>query len=289
MQILVNGLISGLSLALLAASFSLVYVPTRVFYIALAGIYTMVPFVASTALQSGVPLYGALGLAVMSGVILSICCEKFNHGPLEKRGAPSGAHMISSLGIYILLSQVTAILWGNESKVLRTGVDNVSTIGDIVLTQSQLLTIAVSCVVLASYYLCLHFSRTGILFRAMSSNSEEFVLRGHNLPAMRLVSFAASGAFCAVSSLLVAYDIGFDPHGGLSAVLLAVVAVIVGGKQSFGGPLAGAILLSIARSLVIWCLSAQWAEAFTFAILALVLMVCPNGLLSAKMRMEAVS
>lgn len=287
MQILVNGLISGVALALLSVAFSLVYLPARVFYIALAGIYTIVPFIALMCMQIALPWQAAIVGALMAGTLLSVCCESFNHSLLDAKRASSGAHMISSLGIYIIIAQLTAIVWGNESKVLRTGLDKVDTIGDLIVTQSQEISMLVGSVLLLAYFLWLWRSKAGLFFRAMADNSDEFALRGHSLRKMRLVSFALSGFFCSASSLLVAYDIGFDAHGGLSTVLLAVVAVMIGGRQSFAGPVVGALCLGIIRALVVWSFSAQWAEAFTFASLALMLLVRPQGLLGSKLRVSA--
>jgi len=101
------------------------------------------------------------------------------------------------------------------------------------------------------------------------------------------MAFGISGIFCSGSALLVSYDIGFDPHGGLIALLLAVVAVIIGGRQSFMGPVMGGILLGLVRSEVVWFLSARWQEAITFLLLALFLFVRPNGIFGRKGRLEA--
>ena len=94
----------------------------------------------------------------------------------------------------------------------------------------------------------LKYSQLGLEFRALADNAKEFALRGYNVNRLRLLAFGLSGLLGAVSSLLVAYDIGFDPNGGLNAVLLAVVAVIIGGRQSFLGPILGGILLGVIRS-----------------------------------------
>ncbi len=287
MQILINGIISGLSLALLAVAFSAVYLPTRVFYIALGGIYTLTPFLALACLQCSMPGYMAVFAAILGGTSLSLCCEFFNHRGLDAKRASSGAHLISSLGIYIVITQLAVIFWGNETKVLRSGVDSVNSLSDIILTQTQEISFIVSGALLLFYYLWLWRSNSGLLFRAMADNPDEFALRGHSLRVMRLMSFGVSGFLCSISSLVVAYDIGFDAHGGLSSILLAVVAVIIGGRQSFAGPVLGAICLGVTRSLVMWWLSAQWAEAFTFGILAVVLLLRPNGLLGSRLRLEA--
>lgn len=287
MQILINGMISGLSLALLSVAFSAVYLPTRVFYIALAGVYTIVPFIVWACIQHALPYYIAILIAVLAGTIISASCEIFNHKLLEAKRASSGAHMITSLGIYIVVSQVAAMLWGNESKVLRSGLDQTITFADIVITNSQLATFVVSVCLLTIFYAWLCFSNVGLRFRALADNPREFALTGYSVNALRALSFGISGLFCSVSSLLVANDIGFDAHGGLSAVLLAVVAVIVGGKYSFAGATLGAILLGLIRANVVWLLSARWQEAITFLALALFLILRPHGLLQQKSRVEA--
>jgi branched-chain amino acid transport system permease protein len=287
MQILVNGIITGLTIAVLALAFIVVYLPTQVFHVALGGIYVLVPFVTWAGIQAKIPWSLSVLLAILTTLAVSLLCERFNHRPLERKGAGSGVHLVSSLGIYIILVQIVALIWGNETKVLRTGLDGVVKFGAIVLTNAQLGAAMISVVTLAIFYLWLHYSQLGLQFRALADNPKEFALRGYNVHRLRLLAFGISGLLGAVSSLLVAYDIGFDPNGGLSAVLLAVVAAIIGGRQSFLGPILGGILLGVIRSEVVWFLSARWQEAVTFLILALFLFLRPNGILGAKVRLEA--
>jgi branched-chain amino acid transport system permease protein len=105
--------------------------------------------------------------------------------------------------------------------------------------------------------------------------------------AHRLIAFAFAGVFASVSSLLTAYDIGFNPYSGLYSVLIAVVAVIIGGRESFAGPAIGGLLLGLVRAQVVWHLSARWQEAVTFGVLACFLLLRPNGLFGQKIRLEA--
>lgn len=287
MQIFVNGIISGLALALLALSFAAVYLPTRVFFIALAGIYTIVPFIAWDRMQSGWPWYLACSAACLVGIFISVLCEMINHQPLSAKGAPDGAQLISSLGIYIILAQCTAIIWGNETKVLRSGVADVVNLRGVILTHEQTTAFMVSLAVLAIFSAWLWLTKIGLEFRALANNEKEFALRGYNVRLVRLTGFAVSGFLCSISSLLTAYDVGFDPHGGLAATLLAIVAVIIGGRPSFAGPVLGAILLGLIRSEVTWFFSARWEEPVTFALLAFFLLVRPQGILGQRMRLEA--
>src|SRR5437867_547520 len=111
MQILCNGFISGLTIGLLALAFNAVYLPTRVFHLALGGVYAVVPFIAWQVLiwKQSWPL--AVMAAVVAGVLLSLACEAFNHARLERNGGSSGTHLISSLGIYIVTVQAIALMW----------------------------------------------------------------------------------------------------------------------------------------------------------------------------------
>jgi branched-chain amino acid transport system permease protein len=287
MQIFANGLISGLTLALLAISFSTVYLPTRVFYLALGGIYTMVPFIALSCQQYGMPWFLASLVGVAAGSLLSGLCELLNHSRLEQKCAPPEAHMISSLGIYILLAQITALVWGNETKTLRAGIDTVRSFGEVILTSSQQACFLVPIILFVVFYAFLRSTNIGLHLRALADNPTELALRGYSINQSRLLCFLISGLFCATSSLLTAYDVGFDAHGGLAAILLAIVAVIVGGRSNFVGPLIGALVLGLTRSYVVWIWSSRWAEAVTFAFLALVLFLRPQGLIRARMRLES--
>jgi branched-chain amino acid transport system permease protein len=148
--------------------------------------------------------------------------------------------------------------------------------------------VVVGIIVLTGFYGWLVFSKLGLQMRALADNPVELALYGYNVRMLRIISFSMAGFLCGISSLLVAYDIGFDPQGGLATLLLAVVAMIVGGRNSFAGPVLGGIILGVTRSEVVWFLSARWQEAVTFLLLALFLFFRPNGLLSPKTRLEAV-
>lgn len=287
MQILANGLIQGLLIAVLALGFMSVYLPTRVFFIGLAAIYTVCPFLVWQVRSAGGQWWLALPLAGTVACLLALACEWFNHRRLDRRGASSGAHLISSLGIFIVVVQVVAMIWGNESKVLRAGIDSTYSMGGVTLTRSQVLGGVVSIGCLLGYCLWLRFSNLGLLFRALADNPVQLALKGHNTDRLRLIAFGIAGPLAGVSGGLMAYDVGFDPHTGLHAVLLAIVAVIVGGRHSFLAPILGGVLVGVLRAEVAWYSSARWQEAATFLLVVAVLFLRPKGLLGSRGRIEA--
>lgn len=287
MQILINGFISGTAIALLAVAFQIVYLPTRVFFIGLAGVYSVVPYLALSVLGAGWGWPAALAASLLGAVGLCLLCEWANHGPLARKGASDGAQLIASLGIYIVLVQIVAMVWGNSTKTLRTGLDSVTRLGETIVTGAQWTTLGAGALCLAAFALLLLRSDLGLRLRALADNPKMFALFGYNVNRYRLLAFALCGVFVAAASLVTAYDIGFDPHTGLHAVLLAVVAVIIGGRGTFLGPVLGALLLGLLRAQVVWHFSARWQEAATFALLAAILLLRPQGLLGGKSRLES--
>jgi branched-chain amino acid transport system permease protein len=287
LQILVNGTISGLVLALLALGFQFVFLPTRTFHIAAAGVYTVAPYVAMSVLQVSGSWIIAVGVSLVAVVAVSGLCELLNHRRLERREASAGAHMISSLGLSIIIVQIVAMIWGNDSQTLRQGLDASWRLSGIVLTRAQLIAALGSLAILLGMGIFLRHSELGIRYRALSDNPTEFALLGFNIHAYRLGAFCLSGLLVGMAALLTANDVGFEPYGGLHALLLAIVAVIIGGKGSFFGPVAGGFMLGILRTCVVYCWSARWQDVITFLLLAVFLYVLPQGLFSVRTRLEA--
>ena len=69
-------------------------------------------------------------LAIFIPMMISVIMEVINHWPLQKRGASKEIHLISSLGIYIVVIQLIAVIWGNETKVLRAGINKTFTVSE---------------------------------------------------------------------------------------------------------------------------------------------------------------
>lgn len=287
MQFFINGVVTGLNIALLSLAFSVVYLSTRIFHVSLGGVYVLVPFVAWTTLRHNFGWPIAIALAVTAGVVLSLACEFLNHRWLEQKQVGSGAHTISSLGIYLVVVQLIALVWGNDPKVLRDGLDRVVHIGAVTMTSSQIVAAIGSASAIALFYAWLYQSNRGLQFRAMSGNPKELALRGYNIHQLRLLAFGLSGLLCAVSSLLFAYDVGFDPNAGLITALLAIVAFVIGGQNSFFGAVWGGLFLGLLRSTTVWFLSATWQDAITFLVLVAVLVARPQGFLGKRARLEA--
>lgn len=286
LQILINSLVGGLAIGAVALAFTLVYRPTGVFYLALGGIYSLVPHFALSLISQGVHWSVACVLSVLLGVAVSCGCEFISHSRLDRRGAPHINHLVSSLGIYTILVQLTVMIWGSNTKVFWGAQDHVYRLFGLSLTQAQTISAITILLILGALGVWMKRARKGLLLRGLTYNPKEMQLLGRPVPSLRLWAFGISGGLVAVVSLVIANDVGFDPFGGIGAILLGVVAVIIGGRDSFVGPVIGGIILSVVRSFATWH-SPKWQEAVTFLLLGFFLLFIPRGIFSRTSRMEA--
>jgi branched-chain amino acid transport system permease protein len=287
MQPIFNGLAAAGPIALLAVAFQIVYLPTRIFFLGLAGVYALTPYVAREAFDRGWGWFASILSALAAATAMSLLCEAANHARLSRRCASEGVQLIASLGLYLVITQIVVMIWGSGTRALRLGLDTVTIVAGLSITASQVIMAIVAVGVLAAFAVFLRRAELGLRLRALASSPASFAILGYDVDAYRRIAFAISGLLSAMAALTSAYDVGFEPYGGLHAVLLAVVAVIIGGRAGFAGPVLGAVVLGVLRAQVSWTWSSNWLEPTTFLLLAGFLLVRPHGLLGRPNRLEA--
>jgi len=287
LQILANGFVSGCLYAILAVSFGLIYNTTRVLHIAHGGTYTAgVYFCYLFLIVKGWPLWVAVGLAVFLSSVLGVVMELALYAPLVRRGGSPLVAFLSSLGLYVAMVNVIALFFGNETRVLRPGIEKIYHLGTVTLTRTQLAQVVVAFVLLPAFVLFLRHTIWGKLIRAVRDNQTLASVLGINVQSVRIGVFALGSALAGLAAVLAGLDIGMDPQGGMPALLTAAVALIVGGVGTFEGPVIGGFLLGFLQSLMVWKLSTRWTDALTFAVLILVLLLRPSGIVGRRLRLE---
>jgi branched-chain amino acid transport system permease protein len=295
LQVVLNGIIAGCLYAVVALGFSLIYSSTRIFHIAHGAIYTAAVYLFLAVMGISTILSGdsaiiefiiALTLTIVFICLLASLFEIIIYRPLLRKKAQPLVSLISSLGIYIIGVNIIALIFGNETKILSTSIEPSITFAGLLVTRIQIIQIIVSVLLIASVFLVLHKTSLGRHIRALSDNSVLLNVLGVNINKIRLIVFILGSILAASASLLKAFDVGVDPHVGLTIVLTSAVAVIVGGIGSHYGAVFAAIMIGIVQNLVVWYTSAQWQDAVTYVILAIVLLVRRKGLVEVKLRLE---
>jgi branched-chain amino acid transport system permease protein len=284
-QFIVNGIITGMIYGVVALGFALVYNTTRIFHIAYAAIYMVAPYLLMFSMQSlGLPLFVSILLAVLGTILIGYAVDILIYSPLAKRNSSSNVIMVSSIGAMIIIINVVAIIFGNETKIVNPGVSQSITIGKILVTYTQVFQFVTALFLFLLFFIFLKFSRFGIITRAYRDDEKLASVLGTNIPAIKRLLFILSSAFAAVGSCLIAYDVGMNPYVGMPMLLNAVVALIIGGVGRFEAPVLGGVLIGVLQALVVYFSSARWQDAVTFLLLILFLLLRPQGILGEKMR-----
>ncbi len=285
-QFLINGFITGSLYAIIALGFALVYNTTHIFHVAYAAIYMASPYFVYTFYSDyGWPLWLAVILAIALTMALSLLIEQVIYKPLLKKNSDLNVILISSLGVMIVLINIVALFYGNETKILNREISGSFTFGGMLVTHTQLIQVTTSILLMAGFLVYLKHSKLGLAARAMRDDSELTEFFGLNINKQRMFLFILSAFFAAAGSILIAYDVGMDPYVGLPMLLNAVVALIIGGVGKFYAPIIGGFVLGLLHALTVWQFSSNWQDAVTFGILILFLLFKPQGLFGEKQRL----
>ena len=122
----------------------------------------------------------------------------------------------------------------------------------------------------------------GKTLRALANDSELAKLSGINSDRYILFAFAVGSFLAAVAAIMISFDTDMTPTMGFNALVLGVVAVIVGGISSLPGAAIGGLFIGLAQNLGVYWLPSKWQDTIAFVILILFLLFRPYGILGKK-------
>lgn len=283
LQFIINGLITGLLYSLLAIGFALVYNTTHIFHIAAAGIYVFAAYMFWW-LSGYMPLCLAGGMAIVLTMGLSLIAEFGIYRPLRKKNSSLNVMMIASIGLMTIIVNLISMIFGNETKVIDSATLSTYSLGELVITAPQLYQFIFACIAIAIFLVLLDYSKFGIKIRALSSDENLFEALGYNKQHTFAIVFLISGLFIGLASCVTVYDVGLDPNMGMTVLINAMVAMIIGGNGRFGTCVIGGLLLGSLQSLTVFWFSSNWQNAITFAVLLIFLFIRPQGIAGYKQR-----
>ena len=284
-QFIINGLITGILYSLLAIGFALVYNTTRIFHIAAAGIYVFAAYMFwFFVARVGLPIIPASLVAIVLTMLLSLLSELLVYRPLKNKKASLNVAMIASIGAMTVIINTIAMCFGNETKVIENAILQPLTLGDIIITTPQKYQAVIGIVAIIVFMAILKWTNWGLRLKALSADETLFETLGFDTKATRVMVFLASGAFIAIASCLMVYDVGLDPNMGMSVLISAIVAMIIGGVGKFSTCILGGLTLGVLQSLTVYQFASNWQNAVTFVVLLILLFLRPQGIAGYKQR-----
>jgi branched-chain amino acid transport system permease protein len=287
LQLFANGLINGALYALLAVGFGIVWRSLRVFHVMFGGSFVLSGYCFYTLVRRlELDLVSASVLTVAFAALLGWMFEVGLYRPFARKQASSGSVFIASLGVYLATENLVALVFGNEVQTILRGTARTLHVGSIVLTEIQVLQFVIGYATVILLGLLVRRSRTFAALWAMGDQPELIPVLGLPVNALRATAVVSSTILAAIASILVVLDVGTDPHIGMSYLLIAGVAVLAGGANSYAGWISGAVALAMLQSLVVWVASARWMDLLTFTLLVAILVFRPHGLIDPSRRVE---
>ena len=287
---LLNGLGLGSIYALVALGYSMVYGIVQLINFAHGDIIMVGGYMVYLAMATaGLPIWLALPFSILVCALAGLIIQRVAYRRLLVHNAARISLLITALGVSIFLQNLFMLLFTPDPKTMPTlfGARPVD-FGGITLTSDTLINIVVSVLLMVGLQLLVRKTKIGKAMQATSEDTGAAKLMGINTNSVVAFTFAIGSALAAVGSML--YFTTYPtivPTSGAMPGLKAFVAAVFGGIGSIPGAMLGGYVLGVVESLTKAYISTTITDAVVFAILILVLLVKPTGLLG-KNRKEKV-
>jgi len=299
LQQVLNGLVLGSIYALVALGYTMVYGIIGLINFAhgevvMVGAMVTISVLTMLAGVGFAPGIITLLLAIMAAVVVCMLLaqgmEKYAYRPLRK--APRLTPLILAIGISIVLQNLAMMIWGRGYKTFPEVVETqpIDVFGATV-TNVQLSIMLIAVVIMLGLWLLVDKTRLGKAMRATAQNQEVAGLMGININRVISATFLIGASLGAIAGVMRAINYGqADAYMGLLLGLKAFSAAVLGGIGNLFGAMAGGLLLGLIESLAAGYtgqitggfLGANYQDIFAFAVLILVLLFRPNGLLGER-------
>jgi len=280
-QFIVNGLITGAYISLVAAGFLLIYATNKFAHFAHGSVVAAGAYIVYTLFNIlGFNFYISAALAVVLTGCLGVVLFKFIYTRLQERKASSAILLIASLALMILIDNVLLALFGPNVRTfgLLSAQKGLAFWG-ISITPLQIIIIVSSAFLLLAVWLFVRYSKLGKLMRAVADNPELAGTTGINAKRIQTYSFFIGSALAGVAAVLIGLEQNVTPHMGTNLIIKGFAGAVVGGIHSLPGAVLGSFILGLAENLGIIWLPSGYKEAITFVLLLIFLIVRPQGIL----------
>ena len=284
---ILNGISLGSVYAIIALGYTMVYGIAKMLNFAHGDIIMVGSYVAFIAINSmGLPVPVSILLSVVVCTVLGMVIERVAYKPL--RHASKLAVLITAIGASYFLQNVALLIFGANTKSFTSIVGNGSVQlagGALSVTMVTIVTVSACVVIMIGLMAFMKYSKAGHAMLAVSEDDGAAQLMGINVNATIALTFAIGSGLAAIAGVLLcsAYP-SLTPYTGSMPGIKAFVAAVFGGIGSIPGAFIGGILLGVIEILGKAYISSQLADAIVFAVLIVVLVVKPTGLLGKQIQ-----
>ena len=280
----INGLNIGSIYALIALGYTMVYGIAKLINFAHGDVIMVGAYISFISMKFGLPWWLAVIISIVTCAILGVVMEKVAYKPLRKASRIS--LLITAIGISYLLQNAFQLIFGANPQPYHAFITlSALNLGGILIQANYYITFSVSVVLMILLTLFVNKTTMGKAMRAVSEDEGAAKLMGINVDTTISLTFAIGCALAAIAGILYAncYPM-INPTLGSLPGIKAFIAAVLGGIGSIPGAVIGAFILGMVEAMTKAYISSQLTDTIVFAILILMLVFKPAGILGKNVK-----
>jgi branched-subunit amino acid ABC-type transport system permease component len=277
-QLLLNGIIAGSIYALFAVGLTMVYGVFRFINFAHGELIAWGAYLALFFTRSpfSLPIYLAAPPALAITALIGLVQDRFVFSPL--RHGNRITLLIASIGLSYFLRNSIRLIWGSDLQTYGLVPTRGMEFAGLSITSAQIAMMAAAILFLAILYVILTHTMLGKSLRAVADNMVLAQIMGITIKKVSAAVWVLASFFSAAGGILLAVDTNLEPLMGLTNLIKAFAAVLLGGAGNVWGALLGGLVIGIAENLSVAFISPGYKDFISFALIILMLLFRPGGI-----------
>ena len=280
-QVIIYGIVLGCIISLGAIGVSLIFGILRFANFAHGDMMTLGAYLGLVCVVTlGLPIYAAFPLAMAATALVAVGVDRIIYRWL--RSSSPIILLISSVGAALMLRSIIQVVWGPDNQIYEAGIKLPYTFYGLRIKADQLNIIIGTAFLVTLLHLFLHRTKMGKAMRALSDNMSLAQVSGINTEKVVFWTWMIAAAMAAAGGIFLGIDTRLNPIMGWRILLPVFAAAIAGGIGNLYGAVLGGLLIGIVQELSTMIISPAYKPAVAFAIMVLMLIFRPTGILGGK-------
>ena len=277
------GLISASVIAIASVGFTMQFGITNMINLAYGQVMIVCAYAAWFVNRAGVNVWIAMVAAAVAGAALSFLVNRILYAPFQRKGTNLIGMVIVSLAASLMLANVLLAIVGYGTAAYEVDQGGLLRWNGLVLTTAQMAIIVVALVLMFGIHALLRYTRLGKAMRATAANPT--LARNCGIPTQRVIDLVwlITGGLCGVAGVVAGMNSeNFAVSTGAVYLITIIAAAVLGGAGQPYGAMIGALVIGLVTELSAAAIAPEYKEVVAFAILVVVMVLRPQGLLAKR-------